>query len=546
MMKTISFKMIHPAFKTLSRQFWPGVVSAIIAFPLSIGLAVIAGVQPQVMIVASIYAYFISAMASASRYSVGGPNTAVAMVTGAAVAPYATTESDLYLGYVLALCLMVGVVQFIAAFILRRIDVMDYIPATVIDGLTLGIGAVFILSSLHLAMGLAPDFANQWIVFNAYVSLVNAWVGDGNYYAMIVSGFALLTGALCWRWRKLTKYAIVVAVVSGTLMSGLLTSLYETRLENVGFLKLNLLGTSLPDFREVSWTTLASLLSSAVAIAVVGILQTLSIAKGLRHPGEPYKPAQEIACQGTQNMFMAFFGGAPVSNSFNKSAIMFQLHGGRAASVVAGSVTAAVVLWAPSVIAILPMAALGAALILVGASMMQPKRYAVHFRHGRWRATLLIVTAVSVVVLSVQEAIVVGAIGAALYHFAHLIQPAVRITRQRSDLTVTLHGPLFYASAAKLNRRMEAHLDQAITQRLRVSVNLSSAHLLTGDAIESDWLHRLVKAGCTVRLICTPLQVDAINTWTRMNVLPHGIHVVIDRGPPGTPQPETRKPRLAA
>lgn len=546
-MKPFPLWMNQRAFSTLSRQFWPGVVSAIVAFPLSIGLAIIAGVSPAAMIVASVYAYFISAVLSASRYGVGGPNTAVAMITGAAVAPFATSETDLYFGYVLTLCLMAGVLQLIAAIVLRRIDIMDYIPATVIDGLTLGIGAVFILSSLHLALGLAPDFGNQWIVFNAYVSLVNAWAGDANYYAMVVSACALTVGILCWRWRRGNKFAIVAAVIAGTLISLFLSSQFETRIENVGFIQLNLFATSLPDLREVSWTTIAQLSSSAIAIAVIGILQTLSIAKGLRHPGEPYNAAQEVACQGTQNVFMAFFGGAPVSNSFNKSAIMYQLHGGRLSSMAAALVTAGFFTFLPGLVGILPMSALGAALILVGASMMHPKRYLEHFRHGHWRAMLLLATAASVVVLSVQDAIIVGALGAAVYHFARLVQPAWKIVRSGHNLDITLQGPLFYASAAKLNRKIEPLLEKAIAQRLRVRIHVANARLLTSDTIEADWLHGLVKAGCPVQIICLPQQAEGIRKWIRMNVLPRSIHIVVEGGPPTTrSRPKGDKPRIAA
>ena len=547
-MKTFPLGMNQRAFSAFSRQFWPGVVSAIVAFPLSIGLAIIAGVPPEAMIAASVYAYFISALLSASRYGVGGPNTAVAIITGAAVAPFATNETDLYFGYVLTLCLMAGLLQFLAALVLRRVDIMDYIPATVIDGLTLGIGAVFILSSLHLTLGLAPDFGNQWIIFNAYVSLVNAWAGDGNHYAMVVAACALTVGIVCWRWRRVNKFAIVAAVIAGTLISLVLSSQFETRIENVGFIQLNLLSTSLPDLREVSWTTIAQLSSSAIAIAVIGILQTLSIAKGLRHPGEPYNAAQEVACQGTQNVFMAFFAGAPVSNSFNKSAIMYQLHGGRLSSIIAAFVTAGVVTFLPGFVGILPMSALGAALILVGMSMMHPKRYLTHFRHGHWRATLLLATAASVIILSVQEAIIVGALGAAVYHFARLVQPAWKIKRSGPNLDITLQGPLFYASAAKLNRKIEPHLESAIAQRLRVRIHVANARLLTSDTIEADWLHRLVKAGCAVHFVCLPHQVEGIKRWMRMNVLPKSIQIAIEGGSPTTRtrRPKGDKPRIAA
>ncbi|MGB5200680.1 MAG: SulP family inorganic anion transporter [Sedimenticolaceae bacterium] len=91
-----------------------GTVSALTAFPLSIGFTLLAGVPPFVMILSSIYSAVFNA-ALAGRYGIGGPNTAVAMLTGAALAPFAPAESGLYLGYVFALCVLVGVYQLALA-----------------------------------------------------------------------------------------------------------------------------------------------------------------------------------------------------------------------------------------------------------------------------------------------------------------------------------------------------------------------------------------------------------------------------------------------
>ena len=134
----------------IGEVFVAGTVSALTAFPLSIGFSLLAGVPPAVMVLASIYSAIFNAVL-AGRYGVGGPNTAVAMLTGTALMPFAPAESSLYMGYVFALCVLVGVYQLLFALMLRKVDFMDYVSTTVIDGITFGIGVVFVLTSLWMA-----------------------------------------------------------------------------------------------------------------------------------------------------------------------------------------------------------------------------------------------------------------------------------------------------------------------------------------------------------------------------------------------------------
>lgn len=470
----------------------PGVTTAIVAFPLSIGLAITAGVPPENMVLASIYAAFFNALFAASRYGVPGPNTAVALITGAAVAPYAPPESGIYLGYVFALCVMVGVLQLLIAVLLRYSDIMDYISKTVIDGLTMGIGAIFILSSLNLALGLAPDFGNQWIVFNAFVSIVAAFEGVANPFAMATAAITLLVGLFCNGRPRLRSYAIVFAVLAGTVVGNAFDSLTHTRLEHVGHIALPLFSTSLPDFRQVSWSTLFHFAGPALAIAVMGALQSLSIAKGLRDSGDRYAPVPEALSQGLQHIFLGFFHGGPVSNSFNKSVLLKQLGGNKSAPIVGALFTAALVGWGASFVAMIPMPALSASLILVGLAMIDPRKHKEHFRAGGLRARLLVVTAGATIVLSIENALALGVMISIATHFIQFSKTRFTLHESSQQLTVKLHGPWFYVPAAKMSRDINRALaKRAASDYDCVTIDLTEASIFAHDVIDTEWMHSL-------------------------------------------------------
>ena len=499
--------ILKPLIRSLQRDVVPGVVNALVAFPLSIGLAVIAGVAPEHMVLASIYSYALGALLSASRYGVGGPNTAVALMTGAAIAPFAPPESSLALGYVWALCVMVGAFQLSMAVVLRYVDIMDYVPTSIIDGLTVGIGAIFVMSSLPSALGLAPDGGNQWIVFNAYVFSVLAVEGDANGYAIIVAASTLLFGGALLYSARWKRYAIVVGVTVGVIAHHALELASHTRIETVGWLDVSLLATSLPDFRSVSWSTLFHLAGPAFAIAFMGTLQTLSIAKGIRHGCDPYSPACEAGSQGVQNVFMGFFAGAPVSNSYNKSALMKGSRGTRLSLMYAALFTILATTAGATIVAAIPIPALSAGLMLVGFQMMAPGKMAPNWRAGGLRRWGMLGAAAAAVVLSLQDAIIYGAAISAMHHFQRFSNLRLDIARRGDTLTINVEGLLFYSSSAKLQKRVQPiTVKYAAAGGKRVVLDVTRATIHRGEALDLDWIHDLIGRSVQVEVVCTAQQ----------------------------------------
>jgi len=503
-----------------------GIAGAIVAFPLSIGFALIAGVPSEVMIVASIYAAFFNAIFATSKYGVGGPNTAVALITGAAVAPFAPREGDLYLGYVFALCLLVGLIQMIISMVLRKVDIMDYVSTTVIDGLTMGIGAIFILTSLNWAVGLAPDINAQWIVFDAFTSLVNLTEGLANGYAIMVSGITILTGLICWQFKSVKNFAILFAITAGYLLSSFLDANYHTRIDQVGWLTLNLFETSLPDLRPVSWQVTMELIGPALAIAIIGILQTLSIAKALRDKGEKYNPSQEAFSQGFQHIFMGFFHGAPVSNSFNKSSLQRSLNGNKWSFIVAAIFTLLFVTWFGAIVAAIPMPALAGCMMLVGMSMLNPWKHREYFKSGVTILLVFAVSAVSAIALSIMAAIFIGALLSIILHLLKFATPEANIVKIGNELSIKISGSYFYVSGAKINKIIENKLDMlALDTIKRVNIDLTEAMILTRDQIDNDWLHRLIREEIPITVNASTSQKKQISILQKRGAIPESCEV---------------------
>ena len=89
-----------------------GVAGALLVIPQAITFAYLAGVAPEYGLYCAVFVGLLASLFGASPI-IGGPNTAVSILIGLSVLPFAGRGSPLYVDYVFALSLMVGLVQLV-------------------------------------------------------------------------------------------------------------------------------------------------------------------------------------------------------------------------------------------------------------------------------------------------------------------------------------------------------------------------------------------------------------------------------------------------
>ena len=477
--------------RSFQKYLIAGFVSALAAFPVSIGLALIAGVPPAAMVAASIYAGFFGALFS-SKYGVGGPNAATAVMTGVALRPFAPPESSLYMGYVLTLCLLIGLYQLLFAALLRKVNLLDYISTTVVDGLIYGVGITFVMSSLWMTFGLAQPGGFQWTAFHALMSLDRILDGSASSSALGIAGATLLTGILMMFYKASKRYAVLGGMVMGCIASLFVSGPFE----QVGWVAPTLFMPSIPDLRQVSWPVVFNLAGGpALAIALVSTLQSLTAVKTIRDSEEPFTPVKETANQGMQQLFMAFFSCAPVAISYNKSTLMQSLGGSHVSHIFASLFTLVLVYALGSYMALLPMGAMGGALILVGFGMMGFEKYRRHSKFGFSRKMLFVVPAAATIVLDVQTAVFLGIGISVITHISTLSSMQISVSRVGALITVKLTGVLFYLSGARLERLVRKELEAADMLGLhddeKIVLDFTNVQIVALDHIGLEWVKGL-------------------------------------------------------
>ena len=140
------------------REVVAGLVGALLVIPQAITFAYLAGVAPEYGLYCAVFVGFLASLFGNSPM-MGGPNTAVAILLGVTVLPFAGRGSPLYTEFVLTLSLMVGLIQ-LCIWLLRGAAMFRYFSPAAIAGIKVGVGILLITSAVEGALGLSPLSVN--------------------------------------------------------------------------------------------------------------------------------------------------------------------------------------------------------------------------------------------------------------------------------------------------------------------------------------------------------------------------------------------------
>jgi SulP family sulfate permease len=218
---------------------------------------------------------------------------------------------------------------------------------------------------------------------------------------------------------------------------------------------------------------------SALAIAFLGLLEALAIAKSIANTTrQSLDYNRQCLAEGLANLTGGFFQCLPGSGSLTRSAINFQAGAvSRLSGIFAAGTVALVVIALAPFARYIPKAALAGLLLVTAVRLVDWKRLSYAMRASRYDASLVLVTAFSAVFISVEFSILIGVAlsilmfvpRAALLRWSELVVSSERVVRERltgdppctAMLFYDLEGELFFGAAPELDRCFD-HLLQRI------------------------------------------------------------------------------------
>lgn len=385
----------------------------VLLVPQGLAYALLAGLPPQAGLYASIAPVLVYALFGSSATLSVGPAALPSLMTATALAGLALPGSASWLGLAAAVALASGLLRMGLAWA-RFGFVANFLSQSVVGGFVAGSALLIILSQLPQLLGLAAHGATAWQLAQALWTVLPG----ANPSAALLGLLALALLLAGKRWLRpallrlglpdpladlLAKAWPIVVVALG----GLAVALGDLPVRVVGELPRGLPPLSLP---QVDWPLLQAALPAVLAIALVGFVDSYSIAQSLAlKRRESVDPDRELFALGAANTVAGLTGGFPVSASFGRSAAN-ELAGARTqlAGVVAAGWMALILIGATGLFASLPLAVLAATIMAAVSQMMDFGVLRLAWRYDKRDAAVYLATLAGVLLLGVVDAILLG------------------------------------------------------------------------------------------------------------------------------------------
>jgi sulfate permease, SulP family len=455
-------------FSNIRADVLAGIVVALALIPEAIGFSLIAGVDPQVGLYASVVIAIVISFAGGRPAMISASTAATAVLFGALVREHG-------LQYLLAATVLAGVIQILAGA-LRVGTIMRFVSRSVLTGFVNALAILIFLAQMPELIGVSWET-----------------------YPMIAAGLAII-----YLFPRLTKLVpsplVCILVLTGVAMAfGI-----DTRtVGELGELPNSLPVLLLPDI-PLTFETLMIILPTSIAVAAVGLLESLLTASIVDQMTDTRSDKnRESFGQGIANIASGLFGGMAGCAMIGQSVINVRSGARtRLSTFVAGAFLLFLLLALGEWVGLIPMPALVAIMIMVSISTFSWSSLSDLLKHPRRSSLVMLATVVTVIgTHNLALGVGVGVLLSGIF-FAWKVSQIFRVTSSLTsdgkERDYLIEGQLFFASAENFLNSFD------FAEKVeRVRLDLTHAHIwdLTGVNVVDKVVLRFRRDGVEVEVL---------------------------------------------
>ena len=431
--------------RLLTKELLAGLVVALALIPEAISFSVIAGVDPRV----GLFSSFVMAVTIAF---VGGRPAMITAATGAVALVVAPLVREHGIQYLIATVILAGVLQVVLA-LAGVAKLMRFIPRSVMIGFVNSLAILIFMAQLPHLLGV------PWLV-----------------YPLVAAG--LLVMVLMPRLTKVVPAPLVSIVLTTAVVVVLAISV--PTVGDQGELPRSLPELFIPDI-PWTWATFTTIAPYALGMALVGLMESLMTAKLVDEVTDTHSnKTREAWGQGVANVMSGFFGGMGGCAMIGQTMINVKVSGARTriSTFLAGAFLLVLVVVLGDWVAIIPMAALVAVMVMVSVATFD--WHSIHpatlRRLPRSETMVMLATVIAVVATdNLAIGVVVGVVVASVLfvrRVAHFVTVERTLVDGGATASYAVRGELFFASSNDLTTQFEYTDDPD-----HVLIDMSGSHI---------------------------------------------------------------------
>lgn len=383
----------------LLKDIVAGIIVAIIAFPLSVALAISSGMRPEQGLYTAIIGGFFVSVFGGSRVQIGGATAATVMTVFSIIGDYG------FEGLAVA-CILAGLILIVMG-ICKVGALLPYIPYSITLAFTAAIGVGIFTGQLKEFFGM--EISSLPVKNLSRIVTYAQHIMTTNWQALLIGVIALAVLIIWPKINSLIPNSLVAILVTTPIV--LIFKMDVNTIQSVyGKLPSNFPALKVPEFSlDLVEAVLPSAVTLAILIAIVSLLSCVVTdgLTGIRHDSN-----SELIGQGIANIFCGLFGAVPVAGAVARSSVSVK-NGGKTPIVgIVHSIVVLIILLVMMPLAgYIPMPALAAILILVAYNMSNvPAIISLLFKAPKTDAIIFLATFITGIFIDLMSAIEVGVI----------------------------------------------------------------------------------------------------------------------------------------
>ena len=478
------------SIKNLGADIPASIVVFLVALPLCLGVALASNAPLFSGLISGIIGGIVIGFLSGSQLSVSGPAAGLTAIVAAAILKLPSFET-----FLLAVVIC-GAFQVILGFIKAGI-IGDFVPNSVIKGMLAAIGLILILKQLPHLVGYDSNYEGNESFQQP--NNENTFSSIGNAFKYITP-VALIIGAISlafqFGWEKFTSNKkgfiklipaplIVVLIGIGILeiASGSAYSLDPAHMvtipqassasEFISFF-------TLPDFggfvnKEV-WI-------AGITLALVASLETLLSIEAVDDL-DPYQRVtnkeRELKAQGIGNMLSGLVGGLPITSVIVRSSANVNAGAkSKMSTMMHGTLLLLCVALIPSILNMIPKAALAAILIFTGYKLAKPSLFKAYYKKGWDQFLPFVLTIVAILFTDLLIGVLIG-IGMSIFFIVRSnFKTSVFIVHDDNRYLFRLRKDVSFLNKPYIKNKLEE-----VPENSFVLIDASRADFIDKDVVE--------------------------------------------------------------
>lgn len=340
-----------------------GLTNFAVVVPQALAYATLAGLPVQAGLYCAIVPAVLYALLGGSRRLSISTTSTVSALTASTLAAVGATTPDRALGAAGTLAVMVGLI-LLCASVLRLGFLVDHVSDAVMTGFKIGMGLTIAIGQLGALLGLGLAGSSGVEKLGSAIGQLGSTQGPT---ALLGFGTVLIL-LLLKRFVPRVPGPLVALVVGIVLV-------WLAGIDAHGVALISPVPTGLPPVTLPVLSEVGALVPGALAITLMGFLESISAARATQQPGDPdLDNDREMAALGLASVGSGLFGGYPTAGGLSQSAVNAAA-GARTQSSALVSVVLAIAtaLFFAPVLSMLPAASLGAVVFVSALGLVKLK-----------------------------------------------------------------------------------------------------------------------------------------------------------------------------